>query len=141
MLRQNKNRQIAYLLGSGFSVPFGLPSVDKLTKSILEPEKIVFYHIDGIFYVKDKKKQHVSPNVGWVSIVLHFLQHIRHIISNRPPFLAVESITYEDIFDFIKQYDHDSNNEYENTALNETYVACIELFAQRKGVGRWELLQ
>jgi len=138
---QTKKRQIAYLLSSGFSIPFGLPSVNELTKFILEPQKIVVYHTDAIFYVVEENKQLVLPNIDWVSIVLRFLQNIRHIISNRPPFQAIESVTYEDIYDFIKQYDHDSNNEYENTALNDTYAACIELFAQRQGVGRWELLK
>lgn len=134
------NPKVAYLLGSGLSIPFGLPSVSELTERILTSDQFASLHTDQCYHVGLPTRLYQSGEIS-AKIAVDFLRHVQGILSHEATLNRIPEPNYEDIADFIKQYHLSLSDEYENPALSRTFLKEIRYFAFNNQVSVKRLLE
>ena len=133
-----KESNVAYLLGSGLSIPFGLGNVLELTNGILEADKTYGLHTDQCYHFGAQELP--LPSSVKAIIAGDFFRLIIEIIRRPTCVNSIDQPNYEDIADFIKQYKHSTAYEYENPALSSSYRDEIECYAMLNNVDVYDLL-
>jgi len=102
----------AYFIGSGFSVPFGLPSVNELSNYIYQNNSYYYRHTSGI-YIKGRstieEKDFLINKI--IKITYNFLKSSARLYH-------IDDPAYEDIIDCLNQYLYCISGEYENPSLD-----------------------
>ena len=75
------NPKVAYLLGSGLSIPFGLPGVSELTERILTSDQFASLHTDQCYHVGLPTRLYQSGEIS-AKIAVDFLRHVQGILSH-----------------------------------------------------------
>lgn len=135
----HERMKVAYLLGSGLSIPFGLPSVGDLTDKIMQEGQNYTLRSDQTY--GNGGQGICSPDGDITPIVIEFLRLVQGIIGSRAAINYIKEPNYEDMADFIKQYHHSLGNQYENPALSKQYLERISCFALKHGVDVTRLLE
>lgn len=138
--KPRKAPNIAYLLGSGLSIPFGLPGVRELTNKILGSDKFASLHTDQCYHVNCPAKIYQSGDVT-TSIAVGFIKLVQCILSCEDTLNRIPDPTYEDVADFIKQYHLSLIDEYENPALSPQYLKEIDNYSTKHNVETKRLLE
>jgi len=134
------NPKVAYLLGSGLSIPFGLPSVGDLTELILTSDQFASLHSDQCYHVGLPARLLQCEEIS-AKIAVDFLRHVQGILSHEATLNQIPDPNYEDIADFIKQFHLSLTDEYENPALSRTILKEIRYFAFHNQVSVKRLLE
>ncbi len=146
MLIQPQNT--AFLLGSGFSIPFGLPSVKGLTDALLDINLPFSYHSmqryfyglhENALYIDDDDFVKFNSVLGWIA--REFIEFVQNWIKTCETFPKGLSPNYEDIYDFIKQFHLNISEEYENPALDSSFQSHARKFADEHRVDYSRLLE
>lgn len=134
------NPKVAYLLGSGLSIPFGLPGVCELTDKMLTSDQFAVLHTDQCYHVGIPPAIY-QPGDVTSQIATEFIRLVNSFLSRQTTVNRIPKPNYEDIADFIKQYHLSVTNEYENPALSLPYLHEIEDYALNNGVEVGRLLK
>jgi hypothetical protein len=115
-MSSSKGIRIAFLLGSGISIPAGLPSTSEITKRVLSGERVM-RHSDGNYYFGDPLYAHVGLSDEYVPRVLMFLARLKPEIDMYYFDHVWRSTNYEDLY-YVASQIHDSElAEYDNPAV------------------------
>jgi len=125
--------KVAYLLGSGISIPFCLPGVNRLTELILKSEQFASLHTDQCYHVGVPAGVPLQGEVT-THIAVDFIRFVKSVLSRKDTLNMIQTPNYEDIADFIKQYHLSLINEYENPALSQLCMKEIKDFASQRKV-------
>lgn len=137
------------MLGSGLSMPFGLPSVADLTEAVLD-ESLVFGLTEFNEYIKDhtESRRYLIPEGSTVPYgnilgtdARQFLSFVQNWIQTRSTFPKNITPNYEDIYDLIKQFHLSYEGEYENPALGQDFIKDAQQFAENHRVHLHSLLK
>jgi hypothetical protein len=134
------NHEVAYLLGSGLSKPFGLPGVSELTERILTSDQFASLHTDQCYHVGLPVRIHQIGEIS-TKIAVDFIKLVQGILGHESTVNRIPEPNYEDIADFIKQYHLSLTGEYENPALSRTILKEIRYFAFNNQVSVKRLLE
>ena len=115
MSSQN-NKKIAFLIGSGFSSPAGLPSTGDITNHVLSGKGLM-RHTDGNFYFGEPVYSHMGLPDEYVPRVADFLKILKNEIDDYYKKLPVKFPNYEDIHYIAKQIFDSELGEYDNPAI------------------------
>jgi len=129
----NESANIAYLFGSGLSIPLGLDNVKDLTQKILNADQNAILHTDQSYQIGLTPRLH-QPGEITTEIAVEFLHKIVGFIKRNDTINRIEQPTYEDVADFIKQFHLSISGEYENTALGRSFLKEMRYYAFRRGV-------
>lgn len=138
--RPQKVSNIAYLLGSGLSIPLGLDSIQELTAKILNADKFAVLHTDQCYHVGIPPAMYLPGEVT-SQIATEFIRLVHSFLSRQTTVNRIQNPNYEDIADFIKQYQLSMAGEYENPALSQLYLKEIEDYASQNRVEIGRLLK
>ena len=138
--KPGKAPNIAYLLGSGLSIPFGLPNVCKLTKSILTSDQFATLHTDQCYHVGIPPRMY-QPGEVTAQIATEFIRLVYSFLRRQTTVNRIKKPKYEDIVDLIKQYQLSMAGEYENPALSRVFLKEIRYFAFNNRVNLKRLLE
>jgi len=128
-----KESKVAYLFGSGISIPFSMPGVDRLTELILKSDQFASLRTDQCFHVRLPARMHLEGEIT-IQIAVDFIKLVQNILSRKGVLNNIPKPNYEDIADFIKQYQLSMAGEYENPALSQVYLTEIEDYASQRKV-------
>jgi hypothetical protein len=108
--------KIAFLFGSGISIPAGMPSTQDITKLVLSGENIM-RDTDGNFYFGKPKFAHVGFPDEYVPRILKYLERLKSEIdlyySNDPE----RNTNYEDLHYIASQIDDSEMGEIDNPVV------------------------
>jgi len=111
--------RIAFLLGSGVSIPAGMPSIENITKKILSGKDIM-RHTDGNYYFGAPLHEHVGIPDEHVPRVVKFLNRLKVEIDlyylsrlEQPKHFT----SYEDLYYVATQIEESELGEYDNPAV------------------------
>jgi hypothetical protein len=111
--------QTALLLGAGFSIPFGMPSTEKLTKLVTSKELKFVRATWGDYYTEEKWREDGFYRGDLDFAIAEAYHHIIHFLYEKEQ--AIESkldreINFEDIYSLLYSLEHPSRN-----ACNKRY--------------------
>jgi hypothetical protein len=109
----------ALLLGAGFSIPFGMPSTEKLTKLVTSKELKFVRATWGDYYTEEKWREDGFYRSDLDFAIAEAYHHIIHFLYEKEQ--AMESkldreINFEDIYSLLYSLEHPSRN-----ACNKRY--------------------
>jgi hypothetical protein len=138
--------RIAFLLGSGVSIPAGMPSTMDITEKILSGEGVK-RHTNGNYYFDQSLYAHKGIKDKYVKRVVTFLEMLKVEIDlyylNHP----WHSTNYEDLYYVASQIKDSLSEEYDNPAVNPIIDKilpniCPLLIGNDREIGEeWELRQ
>ena len=108
------NSRILFLLGSGISIPAGLPKTSELTQKILSGIDVV-RHTDGIYYLSEDPSGYFLTD-EYVPRIKLFLERLKREIDSY--YKNSRETNYEDIYYLAAQIRDSELGEYDNPALN-----------------------
>ena len=129
----HKESKVAYLFGSGISIPFCLPGVDGLTELILKSDQFASLHTDQCYHVGVPAGVYLQGDIK-TQIAVDFIKLVRDILSCKETLNKIQNPNYEDIADFIKQYHLSLTHQYETPALSQLWMKKIKDFASQRKV-------
>lgn len=108
--------RIAFLLGSGASIPAGMPSTQTITERILSGEGIM-RHTDGTYYFGKPLYAHEGIPDEHVPRVTKFLNRLKAEIDDYYAYQPERFANYEDLY-YVAGQIHDSElKEYDNPVV------------------------
>jgi len=119
--------RVGFLLGSGVSLPAGMPCTRQITQEILERTGSYTHHTDGSFIKQDSVEGiELGPKMDKVASILKFINGLcdNYFVSEE---LSKRAINYEDVFYAASQLSEHLSREYENPSL-EPLVHSALLF-------------
>lgn len=108
------NKAIALLLGSGVSVPAGMPLTRTITEKVLSG-KDVFRHTDSCYYIGKNPNAHLQK--GYVSAVTAFLELLKRQVDDFYAYDPDRDTNYEDLVYLATQIRDCETGEYDNPAI------------------------
>jgi hypothetical protein len=93
--------QIVFLLGSGTSIPAGMPKMDEITERVLSGND-VRHHSDQAFYFSLSSPDLSNSSDEYVRTITEFLRIVREVIDECDPTFG-RSATYEDLYFIVEQ--------------------------------------
>ena len=119
--------KLCFLLGSGISMPAGLPSVDKITKQVLSPEDSfrssdeVYRSTLEVLSSPELKQKNLPEMIEIKQLLLWLKGHavIRYAADTR------RRVNYEDLAYLAAQIRDDALDEYENPALGPLLCCAV----------------
>lgn len=105
---------IAFLFGSGISLPAKLPSTQDITERVLTG-KGVARHSDETYYFG--KPMNGMPD-EYIPKVVSFIRRLKMEIDNYYAFNQNRQTNYEDIYSLASQIHDSESNEYDNPAIS-----------------------
>lgn len=105
--------RIAFLLGSGISIPVGLPSTKDLTEKIMDGEGIK-RETDGTY---DLVQAHNGSKKEYIEKVTKFLKRIKVEVDSYYKTKHEREINYEDLYYIASQICDNESGEYDNPAI------------------------
>lgn len=135
--------KVAYLLGSGLSIPFCLPGVPELTELILNSDRYASLNTDQCFHVDLPPQRFIIPCEHNIpeTIAAEFIRFVQVILLRDTMEKRTNYPNYEDIADFIMQFQLSIAQQYENPALGLSYLKEIENFATQRNKNLSRLLE
>jgi len=109
-------RTVAFLLGSGVSIPAGMPSTKKITERILSGEGVM-RHTDGNYYLGKPLYAHVGIPDEYIPRVVTFLKRLKVEIDLYYLNEMGRSTNYEDLYYASSQVCDSESGEYDNPVL------------------------
>lgn len=106
-----------FLLGSGISIPAKIPSLKRLTDSILSGEEFILQSDGELIRIGTCPEHQIREGRERVRRVLIFLDWLKTHANSRYAELAERWVNYEDLAYLAEQISDDLANEYENPAL------------------------
>jgi len=94
--------RIAFLLGSGVSIPAEMPSTENITEKILSGEGIM-RHTDGHYYFDRPLFAHIGIPDEYVSQVVIFLKRLKVEIDLYYLYQPWHFTNYEDLYYVVSQ--------------------------------------
>ena len=107
------NRDVAFLLGSGASIPSGYPSTSALTETVLRGTHVM-RHTDGCYY---RGKQPESFPFNYVGAIVPLLAEVKEIADSSLVPQRGYGANYEDILYVLIQLNEHLSGEIENPVL------------------------
>jgi hypothetical protein len=135
---------IAFLFGSGISIPVGMPHLYEITERILSGKGIM-RHTDGNYYFGDSLYAHVGVPDEYVPRVVTFLNRVKTEIDLYYVYQTARSTNYEDLYYVATQISDSESGEYDNPAvqpfIDKILPEVKPLLVGRKGEIRrkWQL--
>lgn len=138
--------RVSFLLGSGVSIPAGMPSVEKITKKVLSATE-VWRHTDGTYCIGSD----LSIEKGYVDRVTKFLKilyaEITQYYNSRRYDVAGRIINYEDLYYTTLQIYQSEMGSHENPIvqpfIDKIFSEIEPLFKGKKNEIKksWELYE
>jgi hypothetical protein len=116
--------RISFLLGSGMSIPFGMPTTLQLTKKVLSGEN-VHRHSDGKYYFKNPNQKEIVQDNEFVSRLVSFLKIVNEDVILYYKNRSTKVVSYEDLYYVIDQLAENIYGNYDNPAI-ESYSNILE---------------
>jgi len=107
------SKKIAFLFGSGISIPAELPSMKELTQTILLGDGVV-RHTDGTYYFSDNTSGYILTD-EYVPRVKAFLKSLKAEIDIS--YQDTHETNYEDLYYVASQVKDNESGEYDNPAI------------------------
>jgi hypothetical protein len=115
-MQSDKQIRLAFLLGSGISIPAGMPTTQDITKRVLSGEGVM-RHDDGAYYFGLPLYAHMGEPDEYVPRVVMFLKRLKLEIDLYYLYQTARFTNYEDLFYLASQI-HDSElRNYDNPAV------------------------
>ncbi len=108
--------RIAFLLGSGVSIPAEMPSTRNITERVLSGEGVM-RHTDGNYYFGDPLYAHMGIPDEYVPRVVIFLNRLKVEIDLYYLYQAGRFTNYEDLYYVGSQIKDSKLEEYDNPAV------------------------
>ena len=124
-MNKNSSGEVAFLLGSGVSIPAKLPSTSAITKKILSGEGIVRGYAENYFFA-DPHRFNYDPYQKFIPRIKIFLNVLRRELNDYYQD-SIEPVNYEDIFyllDFIRKNVYGAEK---NPAFFDLKFSCLDI--------------
>lgn len=122
---------IAFVFGSGISIPAGLPSTQQITEQVMSGNSVI-RHTDGSYYMVDQGYDNPGLPTGYIPRVVGFARHIVAEINEYYRHNPNRIINYEDIYYVANQIVDSESGEYDNPV--------VQPFIDKLSTGVMELL-
>jgi hypothetical protein len=115
-MKSDNSIRLAFLLGSGISIPAGMQSTQEITKRVLSGEGIM-RHTDGAYYFGPPLYAHVGIPDEYVPRVVKFLNRLKVETDLYYSYQIERFTNYEDLY-YVAGQIHDSElRDYDNPAV------------------------
>jgi len=104
-------KNVAFLFGSGISIPALLPKMDEITKKVLSGDGVI-RGINGNYYFGRS-----AIEDGYVPIVTQFLNRLKNESDQYYARWDDRSVNYEDLYYIASQISDSESEEYDNPAI------------------------
>ena len=111
-VQSRNSTRIAFLLGSGISIPAGMPSTEGITERIISGKNIV-RETDGTYY----EKANMAISDACVLFVVRFLNRLKVEIDQYYKYQTRRTTNYEDFYYVASQIKDSILEEYDNPAV------------------------
>jgi hypothetical protein len=134
--------KVAFLLGSGFSIPARVPSTSKITEQIFSCEN-VYRHSDGLYRRGQDVNAHISRSEDYLRRIKGLIQIVKEEIEDY--YLDVVHSDYERTYYIVRQIQDSEWGELDNPVV-QAFIDRIrdrvtKLLIQREGeIIRFDLL-
>ncbi|MBI5677778.1 MAG: SIR2 family protein [Planctomycetes bacterium] len=138
--------RIAFLLGSGISIPAKMPSTQVITKQILSGEGVM-RHADGNYYFDKPLYAHEGTPDEYVPRVVVFLNRLKIEIDLYYLYETGHFTNYEDLYYVASQIHDSESKEYDNPVvqpfINKVLSEIRPLLVREENEIRneWQLLE
>lgn len=110
------HKKIAFLLGSGVSIPAEMPSTSNITERVLSGEGVM-RHTDGNYYFDTPLYAHMGIPDEYVPRVVIFLNRLKIEIDLYYLYQTGRIANYEDLYYVASQIKDSESGEYDNPAV------------------------
>ncbi len=119
------SRHVAFLIGSGASIPLGMPSMNALDSFIMS-DNDAHFHSDQHFYIDPSRKDQCCYSQNKPSTIRSYLHHIKNKVQQYYNHIGIEhQITYEDLYDYLYQFKNIVDSEYENPIMDLDTLSTV----------------
>ncbi len=110
--------RVTFLLGSGISIPAGMPCTQDITKQIFAGESVVSRHSTGTYNFSHPIHDNLAPRDYIVSHVINFLKRLKIEIDQYYQNDKDEILTnYEDLYYVTTQIHDSESGNYNNPVV------------------------
>src|SRR3972149_10081867 len=108
--------RIAFLLGSGISIPAGMPSTQAITKQILSGEGVMRNSVGNYYFGRPLYAHEGTPD-EYVPRVVVFLNRLKIEIDHYYLYETGHFTNYEDLYYVASQIHDSESKEYDNPVV------------------------